>query len=460
VVDNYCACSLCSRFGYPFAEIVETREVLEFRFSCQDLIKEQSLIDQSKVLDKSNPYFRLERWDDQSWEVVWKSEVIKDSLSPTWMEARLPLQLLCNDNQTNPLKITIWDYEKHSSSHDLMGFVESSVSDLVTKARDGIPVFMVMREKKKWFGGSKPKPVGLLKVLKASVISIPSMIEYLSGGCSLDLMVGIDCSATNGEWGLENNLHYSASHWLNDYQAGIQRLGNILENFARGKHSSMWGFGAMIDGENKDMHVMGERLCLGQELLQTYDNNLVDNESFELGEPARLKPLIQAATFRTIRASKKRQCYTVLCVFTAGNIVDVQESVDLICTAAEDAPISLVIIGVGNQDFSAIEKLCGDEKGPLRDSRGIPIAREIVNFVSFKQYGGNAAEVIAEALKDIPEQFVQYHVSNGIQPHEAVPPPDFGALIRSKKRSSRSRSRSGSPMHPNTRGQDKENGEN
>jgi hypothetical protein len=420
------------------------------------LIKEQSLIDQSKVLDKSNPYFRLERLnrDDQSWEVVWKSEVIKDSLSPTWMEARLPLQLLCNDDQQNPLKITIWDYEKHSSQHDHMGFVESTVAELVAKAKEGmIPVFMVMREQRKWFGGSKLKPVGLLKVLKSSVITIPSMLQYLGGSCSLDLMVGIDCSVANGDYSSEKNLHYSASHWLNDYQAGIQKLGAIVENFARGKHSSMWGFGAKIRGEYKNNYIMAERLCLGKEFVDTYDKHIVADAFFELGEPALLKPLIQAVTFRTVRSSKQRQNYTILCVFTAGDIADLQESVDLICTAAEDAPMSLVIIGVGNRDFSAIEKLTGDETGKLRDSRGIPIARQIVTFVSFKQFAGNANEVIAEALKEIPEQFVEYHVNNGIKPLPPVPPPDFGraasksASNGSKKssRNGRSRSRSISP---------------
>ena len=55
------------------------------------------------------------------WEVLWKLEVVKDLLNPTWMEARLPLQLLCIDDQANRLKITIWTTEKHSTSHDLIG---------------------------------------------------------------------------------------------------------------------------------------------------------------------------------------------------------------------------------------------------------------------------------------------------------------------------------------------------
>jgi hypothetical protein len=392
------------------------------------------VIDQSKVLDKSNPYFRVEKLnkDDQSWEVVWKSEVIKDSLSPTWMVARLPLQLLCNDDQNNPLKITIWDYEKHSSQHDHLGFVESTVSELVSKAKEGIPVFMVMREKRKLFGGSKLKRVGLLKVLKATVLVIPSMLQYLSGGCSLDVMVGIDCTEANGDNSSEKSLHYSASHWLNDYQAGIQKLGSILENFARGRHSSMWGFGAKIGGENRDCYIMEEKLCQAKEILHTYDVNIVENTLLELGGPGRLKPVIQAGMFRSIRASQKRQCYNVLVVFTAGDIIDLKESVDLICTAAEDAPLSIIIVGVGNRDFTDIEKLCGDQHGRLRDSRGVPIARDIIHFVSFKQFSGNASEVIAEALKEFPEQFVQYFVNNGTKPLPPIPPPDFGASSKSR----------------------------
>ena len=345
------------------------------------------------------------------------------------MEARLPLQLLCNDDQANPLKITIWDYEKHSTSHDLIGFVESTVSELVAKAKEKtIPVMLVKREKRKWFGGSKLKTVGLLKVLKASVITIPSMLQYLSGGCSLDVMVGIDCTIANGEKGSENGLHYAASHWLNDYQAGLQKLGTIMENFSRGKHSNMWGYGAVIKKEVKEIQVFADSLRLGKELLNAYNKSIVDDPELELGESARLAPLIQAAIFRTIRASKRRQCYTALCIFTAGKVDDLAETIDLICNAAEDAPLSIVIIGVGNRDFTAIEKLIADESGRLRDSRGIPIAREIVSFVSFKQFAGNATEVVSEALKELPEHFVTHFVNNGTKPLPPVPAPDFGAF--------------------------------
>jgi copine 1/2/3 len=444
-------CTIAKRLGHGKSfmvitgnEIIDTREVLEFRFSCQDLVKQRSLVDQTKVLDTSNPYFRLEKLnkDDQSWEVVWKSEVVKDSLNPTWREARLPLQLLCNDDQDNPLKITIWDYEKHSKDHDHLGFVESTVRELVSRAQDGVTVFMVMREKKKIFGGSKLKRVGLLKVLKSNVIEIPSMFEYLSGGCSLDVMLAIDCTLANGELKNEKSLHFSASRWLNDYQAGIQKLGMIVENFARGRHSSMWGFGLVV-GEDvkqvKTIELLEDKMCLSKEMLQAYDKHIIEDSNFELGPgPAQIRPVIHKAMFRAISASQRRQCYNVLIVFTAGDIVDLQDSIDLICTAAEDAPLSIVIIGVGNRDFSEIEKLCGeyDQKGKLRDSRGVPIARDILQFVSFKRFSGNASAVISEALKDIPEQFVEFFSNNGTKPFPKIEPPDFGSAIKESSSSS------------------------
>mmetsp|Transcript_967 Transcript_967/g.2212 ORF Transcript_967/g.2212 Transcript_967/m.2212 type:complete len:633 (+) Transcript_967:86-1984(+) len=436
--------------------VVENREVLEFRFSCQDLVQQHNMIiekiDRTKVIDKCRPYFRLERLnqDDQSWEIVWKSEVKKQTLEPIWNEARLPLQLLCNDDQSNPLKITIWDYEKSSSSHVILGSVETSVTDIMEKSKDGgIPVFIVKRERQKLFRRSKMKHVGLLKVLNATIITVPSMIQYLSGGMSLDLMIGIDCSISNGEWGAENNLHFSANHWLNDYQAGIQKMGKITENFSRGSYSSLWGLGAEINGEYRDCYPMKERICTGKNLLKAYDDNVVNNPGFALGKEASLNPLVEAATFRTIKLSKKRPIYTVLAIFTAGDFEDLEETVDLICRAAEDAPISIVIIGVGNSDFTSVKQLCGEKNYKLRDSRGIPTAREIVTFVSFKQFGGNATEVIAEALKEIPEQFVEYQVINGVKPLPPVPAPNFEKMTSSAVHSRNKRNSKQSSLKKN-----------
>ena len=64
-------------------------------------------------------------------------------------------------------------------------------------------------------------------------------------------------------------------------------------------------------------------------------------------------------------------------------------------------PCSIIIVGGGNADFSAMEELDGDG-GRLRNSRGMAAARDIVQFVEFSRciQRGNLAE---EVLKEVPE---------------------------------------------------------
>jgi len=66
-----------------------------------------------------------------------------------------------------------------------------------------------------------------------------------------------------------------------------------------------------------------------------------------------------------------------------------------------ELPCSIIIVGVGNADFSAMEELDGDG-GRLRNSQGQECARDIVQFVEFSQSMrmGNLAE---QVLKEVPE---------------------------------------------------------
>lgn len=455
-------------------EIVETREVLEFRFSGQDLgllerkhkvvgSKEaleamQKLNVAKSVLDKFNPFFRIEKLntEDQSWTVVWKSEVIKDSQNPTWNAARLPLQLLCDDEPTNILKISVWIWNRFAPD-ELVGFVETSVSDLVMKGKRGIPVFDVFLEKKKIFGGTKLKKAGSLKVLKSSILQIPSMLQYFAGGCEMDLMVAIDCSAANGDWRESHGLHFRSTAWMNDYQAAIKKIGLIYEAYEGKREFTMWGYGATISALYQPHFLMAEKLKGADEMLRCYDETFSeDNYLMHPADHADLKSVVQTAMYRAIRSNQERQCYSTLVILSTGEIADPQETVDAICAAAEDAPLSIVIIGVGAAgNFDRMQRLSGGEFGKLRHSNGVPIARDIVNFVKFSNFHGNASRCVSESLREVPEQFVQHFINSGQKPFPPKPTPDFGDVRRDKsrrgsqnggRRGSQLRSRSRSPM--------------
>jgi hypothetical protein len=60
--------------------------------------------------------------------------------------------------------------------------------------------------------------------------------------------------------------------------------------------------------------------------------------------------------------------YNVLMILTDGVIMDMGQTKDQIVRASS-LPLSIIIIGVGNENFSAMEELDGDN-GTLRDTNG------------------------------------------------------------------------------------------
>lgn len=78
------------------------------------------------------------------------------------------------------------------------------------------------------------------------------------------------------------------------------------------------------------------------------------------------------------------QQYFVLLIITDGVITDLDETRQAIVNAAK-LPMSIIIVGVGGADFSAMEFLDGDGGG-LRSPSGEVAIRDIVQFVPFRQF--------------------------------------------------------------------------
>ena len=53
--------------------------------------------------------------------------------------------------------------------------------------------------------------------------------------------------------------------------------------------------------------------------------------------------------------------------------------------AASKLPMSLIIVGVGNADFTDMNALDGDD-GVLKSASGEPAKRDIVQFVPFRDF--------------------------------------------------------------------------
>lgn len=74
---------------------------------------------------------------------------------------------------------------------------------------------------------------------------------------------------------------------------------------------------------------------------------------------------------------KGQSVYNVLLLLTDGAIHDMPKTKELIVDCASLA-CSIIIIGVGSADFSAMSELDGDGPGGLTDPKGRKAPRDIV----------------------------------------------------------------------------------
>ena len=123
-----------------------------------------------------------------------------------------------------------------------------------------------------------------------------------------------------------------------------------------------------------------------------------------LSGPTNFAPTIISATLGA-RKTEHERVYTILLIITDGEITDMDETVNAI-VAADDAPLSIVIVGVGNGcDFRNMDELDGDDY-PLISTKGVVSRRDLVQFVPFRDFINEPRGKLAEAvLEEVPDQF-------------------------------------------------------
>lgn len=95
------------------------------------------------------------------------------------------------------------------------------------------------------------------------------------------------------------------------------------------------------------------------------------------------------------------------------------QTIDVLVEASY-LPISIIIIGVGNANFDKMNILDGDGQ-LLRSSRGVPAARDIVQFVPFRQFAQSGpAELSAEVLRELPRQVTEFFSRVGKVPNKPI----------------------------------------
>jgi hypothetical protein len=146
-------------------------------------------------------------------------------------------------------------------------------------------------------------------------------------------------------------------------------------------------------------------------ILQVYKHALVQ---IGLSGPTLFSPVIAAATEAALESFNGGQTYTILLILTDGCMSDQRETTEAL-VAASDAPLSIIIIGIGNADFTSMVYLDGDEE-PIKTPKGEKCKRDIVQFVPFSKYQHQPGQLAIEVLAEVPKQVYEFCSQKRIQP--------------------------------------------
>ena len=246
-----------------------------------------------------------------------------------------------------------------------------------------------------------------------------TFVDYLSKGMQINLDIAIDYTASNNENPIP--LHNIDGRYENDYEKAIESCGSIIAFYDFDQLFPVYGFGGIPKGMGYPLNMVSH--CVNINFNEDPNikgiNNIIKAYRQSIGRvilsgPTCFTPIIDKVISEIkydLENNQEENHYYILLILTDGCINDMPQTRDKIVEASY-LPLSIIIVGIGNADFTLMKELDGDEK-PLRNFRGELRKRDIVQFVKFEDFKRNNAinygtDLTEEVLKEIPTQVEEY----------------------------------------------------
>ncbi|XP_004568540.1 copine-3 isoform X1 [Maylandia zebra] len=399
------------------AEEIKDNRVVNFEVAARKL-------DNKDLFGKSDPYLEFYKQTETGWQLAHRTEVVKNNLNPTWRPFRIPLQSLCGGDMEKPIKVECYDYD-NDGSHDLIGVFETTMKRLQEASHTSPAEFECINSKKKQKKKSY-KNSGVVSVKLCQVVKEYTFLDYIMGGCQINFTVAVDFTGSNGDPRSPQSLHYISPQGVNEYLTAIWSVGNVIQDYDSDKMFPAFGFGAQIPPTWQVSHEFplnfnpSNPFCAGVEgVVEAYRSCL---PQVKLYGPTNFSPIINHVACFAKQALQQTTAaqYFVLLIITDGVITDMDETRNAIVNASR-LPMSIIIVGVGGADFSAMEFLDGDD-GRLRSLTGEAAMRDIVQFVPFRQFQNAPKEALAKTvLAEVPGQLVDFFNTMKLSPPNSNP---------------------------------------
>lgn len=255
-------------------------------------------------------------------------------------------------------------------------------------------------------------PPGANPAYKRASSNKELFVDYISGGCELNVVVAIDFTGSNGDPRKPGTLHHIDSYSRNNYEQAISAISSILLQYDSDKKIPVLGFGAKYGGVVRHCFQCGAAPEADglQGVMDAYHS--IFSSGLILSRPTVFNEVLETSAEKAEASQKAAmrkggQSYTILLIVTDGAVSDVQSTADCL-SRISTSPLSVVIVGVGDADFTAMQF--------LDDSAIQTGKRDIAQFVPFNQHSHSSQSLTQATLEEVPQQLVEYFQSKGLKP--------------------------------------------
>jgi Copine len=166
---------------------------------------------------------------------------------------------------------------------------------------------------------------------------------------------------------------------------------SVLLEYDFDKMVSVSGFGAKPN-KDKVSHCFNLSQLLGnpqenvQGIQNVFDLYAKSIEKMEFHGPTFFEPIL-LKTFNDFKAQVKLnpKHYSVLLILTDGVIHDMDETIELLAQNSKNCGVSIIIVGIGKEDFTIMKQLDGDNKALVSES-GKKVERDLIQFVEWSKF--------------------------------------------------------------------------
>uniref|UniRef100_A0A6G1SD13 Copine-8 n=1 Tax=Aceria tosichella TaxID=561515 RepID=A0A6G1SD13_9ACAR len=366
--------------------------------------------------------------------IVYRSPSVRRDCNPKYRTFTQKLVTLCNGDLDRNIRFELMDQNLNMERQ--LGFFETTINSLKSGGRQQqTQVFDLLNQKSS--NRSAQPSESKIALSNFKIINQATFLDYIRAGAQIHFVIAIDFTASNGDPNYPDSLHYldPMGRKMNPYEQALLSVGNIIKPYDTQGLFAGFGFGAKLLGPNRppshffplngnEQHPYVTSI---DDLLIAYRSKL---KNVILSGPTNFAPCI-AHCNNIANQYENGDHYFVLLIVTDGIISDMMQTKRAIVEASK-SPMSIIICGVGDADFSAMDELDSDDVVMRVDGKSAE--RDIVQFVPMNKftpqsygpsarassYKTNSLELqrllAEEVLREIPDQLTGYMLSHGFHP--------------------------------------------